>query len=234
MKYAVKILLSLALVISTLPAFADKGGEVEKANHRLQTASEELDRLTNAGDRGIPQSILADAKCVAIVPSLVKGGFIFGAEHGRGVASCRVNGRWSSPAFFTITGGNWGAQIGLEGVDLVMLFMNHEGADHLLSANWKIGADAGIAAGPFGRDASANTDWKMNSGILTYSRGKGAYIGASLDGANVHADEGAIRAFYGRDYNFRSLLTGEVRPPQTARPFLANLRREFHEAEASK
>jgi SH3 domain-containing YSC84-like protein 1 len=234
MKYAVKILLSLALLISTLPAFAEKGDEVEKATHRMNDAADDLNRLTNAGDRGIPESILADAKCVAIIPSLVKGGFVFGAEHGRGVASCRVGGRWSAPAFFTLTGGNWGAQIGLEGVDLVMLFMNDEGARHLLSANWKIGGDVGIAAGPWGRDASANTDWKASSGILTYSRAKGAFIGASLDGANIHTDEHAIRAFYGRDYGFRSLLNGEVQPPPAAHTFLTDLRRDFHEAEAGK
>jgi lipid-binding SYLF domain-containing protein len=231
MKHAVKLLLLFTLV---LPAFARDQDETDKATRRLDAAATDLERLTNAPDSGIPDSILADAKCVAIVPSLLKGGFVFGAEHGRGVATCRKDGHWTAPAFFTITGGNWGAQIGVEGVDLVMLFMNHEGAEHLLSANWKIGGDVGIAAGPWGRDASANTDWKANTGILTYSRSKGAFIGASLDGANIHADEHAIRAFYGRDYSFRDLLGGNVRPPQAAHPFLAQLRHDFHEAEASK
>lgn len=233
MKYAVKMLLMFALFVSTAPAFADKD-DAEKAARRLDRAVADLDKLTNAGDAGIPQSILNDANCIAIVPKLIKGGFIFGAEHGRGVATCRNGRKWSAPAFFTMTGGNWGAQIGVQGIQLVMLFMNEDGARKLLSANWKIGADAGIAAGPYGRAASANTDWKMNTGILTYSRAKGAYIGVDLAGSNVRADSDAIRAFYGREYDFRDLLEGRVAPPQAAEPFLAGIQRNFHEAEASK
>ncbi len=233
MKHAAKFLLMFALFVSTVPAFADKD-EADRAAQRLDRAVADLDKLTNAGDAGIPQSILDDAKCIAIVPKLIKGGFIFGAEHGRGVATCRNGRKWSAPAFFTMTGGNWGAQIGVEGVQLVMIFMNEDGAQHLLSANWKIGADAGIAAGPFGRDASANTDWKLKTGILTYSRSKGAFIGISLDGTNVRADGDAIRAFYGREHNFRDLLEGRVTPPAAAQPFLAGVQREFHEAQATR
>jgi lipid-binding SYLF domain-containing protein len=241
MKYAFRFLLIMALV-SALPAFAQDASEKDSnANQknedvvkRLNDAAEDLNRLTNAGDSNIPQSILADAKCVAIVPSLIKGGFILGAQHGRGVATCRTDKSWSAPAFFTITGGSWGAQIGVEGVDLVMLFMNQEGANKLLQANWKIGADAGIAAGPFGRDASASTDWKMNSGILTYSRAKGVFAGATLNGANVRADVDSIRAFYGHTYDFRSLLEGKVAPPPAAHQFLSQIRQNFHEANAAK
>jgi lipid-binding SYLF domain-containing protein len=244
MKYAFRFLL-LAVLVLSLPAFAQKDNDHDSdrssgnqnqtdVTQRLNEASADLNKLTNAGDNNIPQSILADAKCIAIVPKLIKGGFVVGAQHGRGVATCRTQKGWSSPAFFVITGGSWGAQIGVEGVDLVMLFMNHEGAEKLLSAQWKIGADAGIAAGPFGRDASANTDWKMNSGILTYSRAKGVFAGATLNGANVRADMDSIKSFYGRDYNFRELLTGQVVPPQAARPFLADIRQNFHEANAAK
>jgi lipid-binding SYLF domain-containing protein len=235
MKNVLRFLL-LALLISALPAFAqdDQAKKDEDVNKRLNDAAADLNRLTNAPDNNIPQSILADAKCVAIVPSLVKGGFVIGAQHGRGVATCRTQKGWSAPAFFVITGGSWGAQIGVEGVDLVMLFMNNEGAEKLLSAQWKIGADAGIAAGPWGRDASANTDWKMNSGILTYSRAKGVFAGATLNGANVRADEGAIKAFYGQSFNFRDLLSGKVAPPPAAHPFLAQIRQDFHEANAAK
>ncbi len=244
MKYAFRFLL-LAVLVLSLPAFAQKDNDHDTdrssgnqnqtdVTQRLNEASADLNKLTNAGDNNIPQSILADAKCVAIVPKLIKGGFVIGAQHGRGVATCRTQKGWSSPAFFVITGGSWGAQIGVEGVDLVMLFMNQEGAEKLLSAQWKIGADAGIAAGPFGRDASANTDWKMNSGILTYSRAKGVFAGATLNGANVRADMDSIKSFYGRDYNFRELLTGQVVPPPAARPFLADIRQNFHEANAAK
>jgi SH3 domain-containing YSC84-like protein 1 len=251
MKYAFRILLLVALV-SSLPAFAQydppaqddhpkaenrrSGSQDDSAvTKRLNLAAEDLNRLTSAGDNNIPQTILAEAKCVAIVPSLVKAGFIVGGEHGRGVATCRIPDRgWSAPAFFTITGGSWGAQIGVEGVDLVMLFMNQEGANKLLEANWKIGADVGIAAGPFGRDASASTDWKANSGILTYSRAKGVFAGATLNGANVRADEDSIRSFYGRSYDFRTLLTGKVEPPPAAHEFLSQIRQNFHEANAAK
>lgn len=228
------------LVALALPAFARDDHSSGKQDdtvvtNRLNVAAEDLNRLTSAGDNNIPQTVLADAKCVAIVPSLVKGGFIFGGEHGRGVATCRIPDKgWSAPAFFTITGGSWGAQIGVEGVDLVMLFMNQEGANKLLQANWKIGADAGIAAGPFGRDASASADWKMNSGILTYSRAKGVFAGATLNGANVRADTDSIKSFYGSNVNYRDLLEGKVNPPPKARDFLAQIRRNFHEANAAK
>jgi lipid-binding SYLF domain-containing protein len=149
---------------------------------RLVKAEEVIDQLTDAKDSKIPEKILKDTHCVAIIPSMVKGGFVFGAEHGRGVATCRVNGRWSAPAFFTATGGSWGAQIGVAGVDLVMVFNTKEGADKLLDANFKIGGDVSAAAGPVGRDASASTDIKANTGILTYSRAKGEFVGARLNG----------------------------------------------------
>lgn len=230
MKFQVQFVLMLALLTAPFAMAASKEDTVK----RLDDAAADLNRLTNAPDNNIPQSILASAKCVAIVPTFIKGGFIFGAHHGRGVATCRTPNGWSSPAFFTITGGSWGAQIGVAGVDLVMLFMNDQGAKNLLAANWKIGADAGVAAGPFGRDASANTSWKLNSGILTYSRSRGVFAGATLNGANVRADTKAIRAFYGHPYNFRTILTGKVEPPPAAHPFLAQVRQNFHEANASR
>jgi lipid-binding SYLF domain-containing protein len=209
--------------------------EKGKAVKRMDDAAADLNRLTNAPDSGIPDTVLAKAKCVAIIPSLVKGGFIFGAEHGRGVATCRVNNRWTAPAFFTMTGGSWGAQIGGEDVDLVMLFMTNEGAEKLMAANWKIGGDVGIAAGPWGRQGTASTDWKMNTGILTYSRAKGAFIGATLNGANVHVDEKAMRVIYGRrNPGFRDILSGKVPAPADAHPFLAAIRQNFHEANAGK
>ena len=231
-----KGVLTLAFVmVFAMCGWAQGNDEQEKAVKRMDDAAADLNRLTSAPDSGIPQTILAKAKCVAIIPSLAKGGFVFGAEYGRGVATCREeNGRWTAPAFFTLTGGSWGAQIGGEAVDLAMLFMNQEGAEKLMSANWRIGADAGIAAGPWGRQAGADTDWKMNSGILTYSKAKGAFIGATLNGANVHVDEKAMKAFYGERAGFREVLEGKITPPPAAHQFLASVRRDFHEAEASK
>jgi len=238
MKRGILTLLVMVLAF-TLCGFAQDNNandEQTKAVKRLDDSAADLNRLTNAPDNGIPQTILAKAKCVAIIPSLIKGGFVFGAEYGRGVATCRTeNNRWSAPAFFTLTGGSWGAQIGGEDVDLVMLFMTDDGAEKLMAANWRIGADVGIAAGPWGRQGSASTDWKLNTGILTYSRAKGAFIGATLNGANVHVDEGAMRSFYGHKYpNFRNVLSGKVPPPPQAHQFLAAVRQNFHEANANK
>lgn len=235
MKKEISALLVVVLALA-ICGWAQTDDERSKVTKRMDDASADLNRLTSAPDNGIPQTILADAKCVAIIPSLVKGGFVFGAEHGRGVATCRVaSGRWSAPAFFTLTGGSWGAQIGGEDVDLVMLFMNHEGAEKLMSAKWKIGGDVGIAAGPWGRQGSADTDWKGNTGILTYSKAKGAFIGATLNGANVHVDEKAMQAFYAHSNpGFREVLMGKVQPPPAARQFLASIRQDFREAAAGK
>jgi lipid-binding SYLF domain-containing protein len=205
-----------------------------RVDQRLKKASQNLSEITNAPDKGIPETVLAKAKCVAIVPDLVKGGFVFGAQHGRGVATCRTSAGWSSPAFFTLTGGSWGAQIGAEEVDLVMLFMDEEGTNKLMDANFKIGADASAAAGPVGREASASTDVKMKSQVLTYSRAKGAFVGITLDGASVRQDDDSTKAFYGQNYDFRALLTGQVLPPAQATPFLASVRRDFREAVASE
>lgn len=202
--------------------------------NRLTDSGKVLSELTAAPDQGIPENVLADAKCVAIVPDMVKGGFIVGAQHGRGVATCRGANGWTAPAFFTLTGGNWGAQIGAESVDLVMLFMNDQGMNQLLQSNWKIGGEASVAAGPVGREASANTDWKLRSQVLTYSRTRGLFAGLTLNGANVRQDDDSTRAFYGRDYDFRTLLTGKVPAPTQARDFLASVRTNFREANATK
>ncbi len=198
--------------------------------NRLSDSAKDLSELTNAPDQGIPQEVLAKAKCVAIVPDMVKGGFVFGAQHGKGVATCRTGNGWSAPAFFTLTGGTWGAQIGAESVDLVMLFMNDEGAKHLLDSNWKIGGEGSIAAGPLGREAQASTDWKLNDQILTYSRARGLFAGLNLSGANVRQDDDSMRSFYGKDYDFRTVLNGSVRPPAAAHDFMASIRQNFHEA----
>lgn len=206
-------------------------GDRADALNRLADAGKDLTELTNAPDQGIPENVLAKAKCVAIVPDMVKGGFVIGAQHGKGVATCRTPQGWSSPAFFTITGGTWGAQIGAESVDLVMLFMNDEGARHLLDSNWKIGGEAGVAAGPVGRQAEASTDYKMNDQILTYSRTRGLFAGLDLNGANVRQDDSSTQAFYGKNYDFRTLLSGNVPTPAAGREFIANVRQNFHEAQ---
>ncbi|MGO9304279.1 MAG: lipid-binding SYLF domain-containing protein, partial [Candidatus Korobacteraceae bacterium] len=192
-------------------ATTPEGSEHDKAMARLDDAAKDLNQLLAAPDNGIPDSVFTKAKCVAVIPSMIKGGFIFGAEHGRGVASCRLpNGGWSAPAFFVVTGGSWGAQIGAEGVDVTMLIMNDNGMNQLLSAKFKIGGAASAAAGPVGRDAAASTSWDMNAEILTYSRSRGLFAGATLNGTAVKADESGMRAYYGRAVRFRPVLTGQV------------------------
>ncbi len=207
----------------------------EKAEARLDDSAKVLNELLGAQDNGIPGQVFKSAKCVAVVPSMVKGGFVFGAEHGKGVATCRTAKGWSAPAFFTVTGGSWGAQIGGQAIDLVMLFMTDEGAKHLLSSKFNMGGDASVAAGPVGRDASANTDWKFKTGVLTYSRTRGIFAGVSLKGAVIRQDDDSTMAFYKRNVNFRQILTGEVSVPHdsAAQRFLATVRQEKTEALAS-
>jgi SH3 domain-containing YSC84-like protein 1 len=214
-------------------AGSKQASEHDKAVARVDDGAKDLNQLLAAPDRGIPEDVFAKAKCVAVVPSMVKGGFIFGAEHGRGVASCRLpNGGWSAPAFFVMTGGSWGAQIGAEGVDLVMLIMNDNGMNQLLSAKFKIGAAANASAGPVGRQAAADTSWKMNSEILTYSRSRGLFAGATLNGTVVKADEDAMHAYYGTMAGFRPVLTGQVKDPATKNLLIATLERNRAEVNA--
>lgn len=187
---------------------------------RLQMSSDVLHSIMNTPDKGIPEEVVKDAKCIVVVPNLVKGGFIVGGEHGRGIASCRTSDGWSAPAFVSIGGGSWGLQIGVEGVDLVMVVMNDKGLQHLLSSKFQISGDASASAGPVGRHASAGTDWTMNTEVLTYSRSHGAFAGVTLNGAVVEQDADSTRAIYGRDSSFRSVLSGRVRAPKSTRHFL--------------
>ena len=202
----------------------------DKVLARLDDSSKVLNELLGAPDKGVPEDVFKKAKCVAVVPSMIKGGFIFGAEHGRGVATCRTAKGWSAPAFFVVTGGTWGAQIGGEGIDLVMLIMNDNGMNQLLDAKFKLGGSGSVAAGPVGREASASTDWKMKSEVLTYSRSRGLFAGATLNGAVIKQDDDSTRAFYGRLVGFRPTLTGQVPAPHEADRFLATVRRGKTEA----
>jgi SH3 domain-containing YSC84-like protein 1 len=187
---------------------------------RLRMSSDVLHSLMDASDKGIPEEVLSNAKCIVVVPHLVKGGFIVGGEHGRGIATCRASGGWSAPAFISMGGGSWGLQIGVEGVDLVMLVMNDQGFQHLLSSKFQISGDASASAGPVGRHASAGTDWKLNTEILTYSRSRGAFAGITLNGAVVQQDDDSTRTIYGRDRSFRTILSGKVRAPKSTLGFM--------------
>jgi len=200
------------------------GSAREDATNRLDNATNVVHAIMGAPDSGIPEEVLERAKCIAVVPHMVKGGFVFGGKAGKGVATCRTANGWSAPAFITISGGNWGLQIGVEAVDLVMIIQNEKGMQKLLSSNFQLGADASAAAGPVGRHASAGTDWKLDTEILTYSRAKGAFAGLTLEGASIRQDNDSRKAIYGAKVTTRALLLGKVPAPSVAKPFLAEIR----------
>jgi lipid-binding SYLF domain-containing protein len=216
-------LLVLILSLCCLSFAADDEAKDSKATDRVQSAADVLNEIEGAPDAGIPEEILGSAECVAVVPSMLKGGFIVGAKYGRGLASCRTSKGWSAPAFFVVTGGSFGFQIGGQAVDLVMLVMNNNGMQHLLSSKFALGADASVAAGPVGRHAEGNTDWKMRAEVLTYSRARGVFAGISLNGAVIKQDKDSTREFYGHMVTSKASLTGEVDSPAAASAFLTTL-----------
>lgn len=226
-----RILVLFLLLSLAAPSFAADDEDATKPVKRVEAAATVLDEIQGAPDQGIPEEVLGSAECVAVIPTLLKGGFIFGGRYGKGVASCRTPKGWSAPAFFTIGGGSFGLQIGGEAVDLVMLVMNENGMKNLLSSNFKLGADASAAAGPVGRHASADTDWKLKAQVLTYSRARGAFAGLELSGAVVKQDKESTRVFYGRMVPFKTSLKGDIEAPQSAYPFLSTLAKWAKSAE---
>ena len=219
-----RFLLVLMIVSLCCVCFAaDEPAKESKAVDRVQAAADVLNDIQKAPDSGVPQEVLGSAECVAVVPSMLKGGFIVGARYGRGLASCRTPKGWSTPAFFTVQGGSFGFQIGGQAVDLVMLIMNNDGMKHLLLSKFSLGADASVAAGPVGRHAEGNTDWKMRAQVLTYSRARGVFAGVSLNGAVMKQDKDSTREFYGHMATPNALLTGEVEAPAAANAFLTTL-----------
>jgi lipid-binding SYLF domain-containing protein len=229
----------VVLLVLAMSALAFGGDEKEKkdtnkAEDRIRAAATVLDEIESAPDTGIPEEVLGSAECVAVVPSLLKGGFIVAANYGRGVASCRTATGWSAPAFLFTSGGSVGFQIGGQAIDLVMLIMNKDGMRNLLSSKFKLGADASVAAGPIGRHAAADTDWKMKAQVLTYSRARGVFAGISLAGAVIKQDKDATREFYGRMVPFKTSLTGKVEAPKAAYPFLDTLAKWAKKAAADE
>jgi SH3 domain-containing YSC84-like protein 1 len=212
------------LVLVTTAAWSQSGARGADLD-RIQTASTILSQIMEAPDKAIPDNIMSGAKCIAIVPSMLKVSFIFGANYGKGVATCRTGNGWSSPAFFRMEGGSFGFQAGGQANDLVLIIRTDEGMQHLLQSKFKLGADASAAAGPVGRDTQAATDLTMRAQILTYSRSRGLFLGVSLDGTVVHQDDSDTHAFYGKTWTFYSLLNGQVPPPEDAHTFLSTVER---------
>src|SRR5579863_3991825 len=211
------LLMSLMGLVGT---YAWAGSAREGTIDRMQKSVDVLHAIMSTPDKGIPEEVLSGAKCILVVPDLIKGGFIFGGKHGRGVASCRTSSGWSAPAFVSVGGGSWGLQIGVEGVDLVMLVMNEQGFQHLLSSKFELTGEGSVAAGPIGRHASAGTDWKMNTEMLTYSRSKGVFAGLTLEGAVVEQDNDSTHAIYGKSTAFRTILDGKTSTPKSAEAFI--------------
>ena len=221
------VLMSLIGLVGTL---AWAGSAREDSVERLQSSVEVLHAIMATPDRGIPEEVLTGTKCILVVPNLIKGGFIFGGKHGRGVATCRTAEGWSAPAFVSVGGGSWGLQIGIEGVDLVMLVMNDRGMQHLLSSKFELSGEGSVAAGPVGRHASAGTDWKMNTELLTYSRSKGVFAGLTLEGAVVQQDDDSTRAIYGKHTSFRNILSGRASTPRSGAAFVQAAADAGHQA----
>lgn len=223
------------------PARQELSGDLKDAADRVRKASEVFSELVTAPDRGIPSDLLAGAEAVIVIPSLMKGGFILGAKHGKGIASVRrtvdapnpaqtsaaagrpaaqaaASGGWSGPAFLKITGGTIGWQIGVESVDLVLLVMNRKGVDELIEDRFTVGGSLSIAAGPVGRSGNAATNISADAGILGYSRAKGLFAGATLEGAALRNDEDENEAVYGKNATLRSILLAPGMKPVSPLP----------------
>jgi SH3 domain-containing YSC84-like protein 1 len=225
---------------STKPAQFDTESKSTEPDvvKRLNASASVLDEIMGTPDKGIPRNILGDAKCIIVVPSMVNIAVVFGGRHGKGVATCRttnseLNG-WSAPAPIDITGGSWGLQLGGQATDLVMLVMNQKGMDHLLSSKFKIGAEATGAAGPVGRQAEGDTDWKLKAEILTYSRSRGLFAGVDLNGASIKQDRDETAVLFGKILPFQEILSGKTTTPSTSKTFLAAVRKYAEVAEQKK
>jgi len=215
-----KLLTAVAVLVFVPVAFAfDRADDVE----RLENSATILHEIMAAPDSGIPEEVFHDAKCVAVIPSMLKAAFGVGGAYGKGIASCRNANGWSAPAFFTLKGGSFGFQIGGEAADIIMLIMNERGMNGLLASKVKLGADASVAAGPVGRHADASTDWKLRAEVLTYSRARGLFAGISLNGAVLAQHKDETRAFYGHMIPFRTILLGQITAPKEAEPWHAAL-----------
>jgi SH3 domain-containing YSC84-like protein 1 len=214
----------LVASVCGLAAQSDQPSEQPDINKRIQASADVLNEVMGEKDKAIPDKIMQDAKCIAVVPSMVKFAIGIGGNHGKGVATCRTEHGWSAPAPLSITGGSWGLQIGGQAIDLVMVVMNQKGMDALLSSKFKVGADASAAAGPVGRQGEASTDWKMKAEVLTYSRARGVVAGIDLSGATIAQDKDETRILYGTMIPFATILSGNINPPAGGEPFLSAVR----------
>ena len=223
-----KTLVTILAIAGTLGTASFAADREIKVDDRLDASADTLIDMMQASDHGIPHDLLDKARCVVVVPGMKKAGFIFGAKYGRGFATCRRKGGsgWSAPAAMRVEGGSVGFQIGASETDIVLLVMNDGGMKHLLSDKFTIGGDASAAAGPVGRETTAQTDAMMNAEMLSYSRSRGLFAGISLEGATLRPDEEANRELYARDATNREILTGNFKTPAAAAKFEKALHRD--------
>jgi lipid-binding SYLF domain-containing protein len=215
-------------LLLTSTAFAASSREDLQA--RIDAAKTVVNQVMAAQDRSIPLNILEQATCVAVVPGLKKGAFVFGGQYGQGVVTCRTGHGWSAPVFIRMAGGSFGFQIGGQSTDLVLVAVNDKGFQDLLKSKFKIGGDASAAAGPVGRSGQAATDWKLNAELLSYSRNKGLFAGIDLDGTSVSQNKEDTELYFGAPHSFESILKGQVGVPSGAVPFVRTIAHYFVEA----
>jgi SH3 domain-containing YSC84-like protein 1 len=217
--------LSVVLTMASMGRAADDEKGQTDIGKRIAKSGEVINEIMATPDKAIPDKVMDSAKCIAVVPSMLKVAVGFGGQHGKGVATCRTAKGWSAPAPITITGGSWGLQLGGQAIDLVMVVTNDQGMQHLLSSKFKLGADASAAAGPVGRDAAADTDVKMRAEVLTYSRARGIFAGVDLSGAAITQDKDDTALLYGKVMPFEDVLGGKVAAPKGSEPFLTAVKK---------
>jgi SH3 domain-containing YSC84-like protein 1 len=216
------VAIALLSGILAMPLFAQKD-----AQERLKAATEDLQEMMNASDKGVPQDLISKASCVVVVPNQKSGGFIVGGQYGKGFFTCRKKSGvgWSAPGALRVSGGKFGFLIGGKETDVIMLVMNDSGMEHLLSSKFKIGGEAAAAAGPVGRDSTAMTDAQLHAEILTYSRSRGVFGGLDLAGDAVTEDSEANRELYGKDISNKEILNSKIAVPAMAQPLIHTLDR---------
>lgn len=233
MKKLLGLVMMAGIVAAPVAACAADASSMNKLDQRLDNAATTLEQIESVPLRGVPDWIASKAQCIAVVPGLIKGAFIVGAEYGQGVATCRTSHGWSAPVFIRMAGGSWGFQIGGSGTDLVMVATNHKGMQDLLESRFKIGGTAAAAAGPIGREAQAATSLNMKAELLTYSRSHGLFAGVDLSGVEVSQNAADTAALYGDRYeNFDAVLGGKVPMPhnQAAEHFVRTVQKYFGQA----
>lgn len=219
--------LGLCILLSSTALMASSKNDLQD---RVEAAKTVLDEIMAAQDKSIPMNIMEQAHCVGVVPGMIKGAFVFGAQYGQGVVTCRTPKGWSAPVFIRMAGGSWGLQIGGQSTDLVLIAVNDHGFQDLLKNKFKIGGDAAASAGPVGRNTQAATDWKMNAELLTYSRSKGLFAGIDLDGTVVSQNTEDTEVYYGHPHSFDAILKGSIPVPAGAVAFVKDVARYFVEA----